>query len=205
MPLPLVPRERRFYQLFDDQAGHIVEAARLLTEALNDRSTVADRQRRIKDLEHAGDDLTHELVRTLNRTFVTPFDREDIYALSAGLDDVLDYIDEIAETIDLYGIAEISQPSKEMGSLLLQAVTQLQQAIQKLQSQKGVEEHAIEVHRLENLGDDQSRHAIGELFSGKVEPLTVIKLKEFYALQENALDRCEDVANVIESITVKNA
>ncbi|HZU75781.1 MAG TPA: DUF47 family protein, partial [Dehalococcoidia bacterium] len=201
----LVPRERRFYRLFDEQTANIVNAAQLLVEALDDVSRIAELQPRIKDLEHAGDELTHELVRLLNKTFVTPFDREDIYALGSGLDDVLDYIDEIAETVSLYGIREIPANAKEMSRLLRQAAGELQQSIAKLEQQHALDEHAIEVHRIENLGDEASRHAIGELFSGTVDPLTVIKLKEFYALQEDALDRCEDVANVIESIAIKNA
>jgi predicted phosphate transport protein (TIGR00153 family) len=203
--MPFLPRERRFYELFDLQAGNAAAASRLLLEALEDMATMSIRQREIKDLEHAGDELTHELVRTLNRTFVTPFDREDIYALSSGLDDVLDYVDEIAETIVLYGITEISASAKVMASLLVAAVAELQGAVAKLDSRSGVEDHGIEVHRIENLGDAESRRAIGELFSGAHDPLTVIKLKDFYALLEDSLDRCEDVANVIESITIKNA
>jgi predicted phosphate transport protein (TIGR00153 family) len=205
MPFTLIPRERRFYDLFDRQAERAVEAARLLLAALDDMSTLPERQREIKDVEHAGDELTHEMVRLLNRTFVTPFDREDIYALGSGLDDVLDYIDEIAETMLLYGITEVSAPAKEMASLLRDAVAQLQSAISKLESKDGALEHGIEVHRIENMGDQASRRAIGELFGGAHDPLTVIKLKEFYTLLEDSLDRCEDVAQVIENIIIKNA
>ena len=201
----LIPRERRFYQMFDEQANNVCKASELLLSAFNDSANIGEYQRRIKYLEHAGDELTHEIVRIINRTFVTPFDREDILALSAGLDDVLDYIDEIAETVALYGIADIPPPAREMASLLHDAAGQLQSAIGKLESRNGVEEHGIEVHRIENLGDQASRRAIGELFRGGVDPLTVIKLKEFYTLLEDSLDRCEDVANVIESITIKNA
>ena len=201
----LIPRERRFYQLFDQQADNVVSAAKLLVEAFDDLERLDDHRRRIKDIEHAGDELTHELVRTMNRTFVTPFDREDIFALASGLDDVLDYIDEIAETIALYGIREIPAAAREMASLLCDAVVQLQSATRTLESRKGIEQHGIEVHRIENLGDAASRRAIGELFAGNVDPLTVIKLKEFYSLLEDSLDRCEDVANTIENITIKNA
>jgi uncharacterized protein len=205
MPLSLIPRERRFYDLFDRQAQNVAGAARLLIAVFDDVATLTQRQKDIKDLEHAGDELTHEMVRMLNRTFVTPFDREDIYALGSGLDDVLDYIDEIAEVIMLYGITEIPQSAKEMGRLLAAAVAELQGAISKLESREGAVEHGIEVHRIENLGDAESRRAIGELFSGRHDPLTVIKLKEFYTLLEDSLDRCEDVAQVIENIVIKNA
>ncbi len=162
-------------------------------------------QREIKDLEHQGDDLTHEIVRTLNRTFVTPFDREDIYDLAAGLDDILDYIEEVADTTNLYGITTIPEPARELARLLAQAVAQLEQAIGKLESGKGGDEHVIEVHSLEDVGDSISRRAIAELFSGQHPPLEVIKLKDLYGLLEDALDRCEDVANVLEGIAIKNA
>jgi len=201
----LVPRERRFYQLFDEQMTSIVAAAQLLRDGLHDLPSLAETQQRIKDLEHVGDEVTHELVRTLNRTFVTPFDREDIYALSSGLDDVLDYIEEIGDTVTLYKIERIPPAALEMIELISSAVLELQKGVSKLEGLKGVEEHGIEVHRLENLGDTASRHAIGELFSGQTDALEVIKLKEFLTLLEDALDRCEDVANILEAITIKNA
>lgn len=201
----LIPRERRFYQLFDEQATHVVDGARELCVLFDDLPGIDGHRTRIKDLEHAGDELTHEMVRTLNRTFVTPFDREDIFALGSGLDDILDYIDEIAETIALYGIGEIPEPAREMGSLLADAALQVQSAIHNLESRKDIEKHGIEVHRIENLGDAASRQAIGALFRDSKDPLTVLKLKELYTLLEDSLDRCEDVANVIEQITIKNA
>jgi predicted phosphate transport protein (TIGR00153 family) len=205
VPVSLIPRERRFYDLFDRQIDNVASAAKLLLATLQDMSTLAEHQQDIKNLEHAGDELTHELVSTLNRTFVTPFDREDIYALASGLDDVLDYIDEIAETMLVYGISEVSEAAREMAALLDEAVRELQSAISKLESRDDALKHGIEVHRIENLGDRASRRAIGELFSGTHDPITVIKLKEFYTLLENSLDRCEDVAEVIENITIKNA
>ncbi len=162
-------------------------------------------RRKIKDLEHQGDELTYEIVSTLNRTFVTPFDHEDIYALASGLDDILDYIEEVADTANLYGITTIPEPARELARLLAQAVAHLEQAIGKLESGKGMDEHSAEVHRLEDVGDSTSRHAIAELFSGQRQPLEVIKLKDLYDLLENALDRCETVANVLEGIATKNA
>ena len=203
--LSFIPRERRFYELFEQQAAVIVRSADLLERALADVANLPTRQQEIKDLEHQGDELTHEIVRTLNRTFVTPFDHEDIYALAAGLDDILDYIEEVADTTNLYGITSIPQPACELARLLAQAVAQLEQAIGKLESGKGSGEHIIEVHRLEDVGDSISRRAIAELFSGQHSPLEVIKLKDLYGLLEDALDRCEDVANVLEGIAIKNA
>jgi uncharacterized protein len=203
--LSFIPRERRFYELFEEQASVIVNSAELLERALADAANLPERQREIKALEHQGDELTHEIVRTLNRTFVTPFDHEDIYALASGLDDILDYIEEIADTANLYGITTIPEPARELARLLAQAVAHLEQAIGKFESGRGLDEHSAEVHRLEDVGDSTSRRAIAELFSGQHQPLEVIKLKDLYGLLENALDRCETVANVLEGIATKNA
>ena len=164
-----------------------------------------ERQREIKDLEHQGDGITHEIVSTLNRTFVTPFDHEDIYALASGLDDILDYIEEVADTANLYRITTIPEPARELTRLLALAVAQLEQAIGKLESGKGIDEHSAEVHRLEDVGDSTSRHAIADLFGDHHPPLEIIKLKDLYRLLEDALDRCETVANVLEGIATKNA
>jgi uncharacterized protein len=203
--LPLVPRERRFYDLFEEQAACIVAAAEVLLEVLANGGDAATHQSEIRDWEHRGDEVTREIVRTLNRTFVTPFDREDIYALSSGLDDILDYVDEVATTITLYRIATMPQAACELGRLVLEAAGEVRQAIAKLERLTHLEPHWVEIHRLENLGDSVSREAIAQLFDGSVEVLEVVKLKDLYALLETALDRCEDVANVIESITIKNA
>ena len=203
--LSLVPREQRFYDFFEQQATILVSAGVLLKEALDDIGNLPARQREIKDLEHVGDQITYETVRTLNETFVTPFDHEDISALAAGLDDILDYIEEIADTVNLYRITTIPRPASELADLLAQAVAQLEQAVGKLRSGKKGSEYVIEVHRLEDVGDSTSRRAIAQLFQGQRDPLEVIKLKDLYSLLEDALDRCEDMANVIENIAIKNA
>jgi predicted phosphate transport protein (TIGR00153 family) len=203
--LSLVPREKRFYDLFEQQASILVSAGALLKETLDEAGDLSDRRREIKDLERLGDGVTYEIVRSLNETFVTPFDHEDISALAAGLDDILDYIEEIADTVNLYRITTVPRPASELADLLAQAVVQLERAVGKLRSGKKDGEYAIEVHRLEDVGDSTSRHAIAELFQGQRDPLEVIKLKDLYGLLEDALDRCEDVANVIENIASKNA
>jgi predicted phosphate transport protein (TIGR00153 family) len=203
--LSLVPREQRFYDLFEQQAALLVSAGVLLKEILDDTKDLSLRRREIKELERTGDGITYEIVRTLNETFVTPFDYEDIAALAAGLDDILDYIEEVADTVNLYGITTVPQQANELADLLAQAVAQLEQAVGKLRSGKKDGEYAIEVHRLEDVGDSISRHAIADLFQGQRDPLEVIKLKDLYGLLEDALDRCEDVANVIENIAIKNA
>jgi uncharacterized protein Yka (UPF0111/DUF47 family) len=201
----LIPRDRRFFDLFEIQVEQIVGAAALLRTAFADLTRIQDLQREIKALEHSGDEAVHEVVGLLNRTFVTPFDREDIYALTSALDDVLDYIDEIVETFMLYQIDFVPPGANEMARLLALAVGQLDQAVRKLESLQGLEAHGIEVHRIENLGDDASRLAIAELFSGAHDPLTVIKLKDVYTLLEDSLDRCEDIAAIIENIVIKHA
>jgi uncharacterized protein len=200
-----IPRERRFYDLFEQQAATIVRSAGLLERALTDVASLATCQREIKALEHQGDEITHEIVSTLNRTFITPFDHEDIYALASGLDDILDYIEEVADTANLYRITAIPEAARELTKLLTLAVAQLEQAISKLESGKGIDEHSAEVHRLEDVGDSTSRRAIADLFSDQHPPLEVIKLKDLYGLLEDALDRCETVANVMEGIATKNA
>jgi predicted phosphate transport protein (TIGR00153 family) len=201
----LIPRERRFYGLFERQAATIVEAADLLELALTEGGNLAEQQQEIKALENRGDGITHEIVSTLNRTFVTPFDHEDIYALASGLDDILDYIEEVADTANLYGIAAIPEPAREMTRLLALAVAQLEGAIGKLEFGKGIDEHSAEIHRLEDIGDSTARHAIADLFGDHLAVLEIIKLKDLYGLLEDALDRCETVANVLEGIATKNA
>jgi predicted phosphate transport protein (TIGR00153 family) len=203
--LSFIPRERRFYDLFEQQAATIVRSTGLLERALADVANLAAYQRETKALENEGDEITHEIVSTLNRTFVTPFDHEDIYALASGLDDILDYIEEVADTANLYRITTIPEPARELTRLLTLAVAQLEQAIGKLESGKGIDEHSAEVHRLEDVGDSTSRRAIAELFSDQYPLLEVIKLKDLYGLLEDALDRCETVANVLEGIATKNA
>jgi uncharacterized protein Yka (UPF0111/DUF47 family) len=144
--LTFVPREQRFYDLFEQQATILVSTSILLKEAFDDTENLPARQREIKDLERLGDKNTYEIMRTLNETFVTPFDHEDISALAAGLDDIIDYIEEIADTVNLYGIASIPRAASELADLLAQAVVQLEQAVGELRSGKKDGEYAIEVH-----------------------------------------------------------
>ena len=204
MRLPGVPRERAFYQLFERQAEYIVTAADLLVMALSEDGR-EDLRSRIHDCEHSGDEVTHEVVRRLNSTFVTPFDREDIYALTSGLDDILDYIDEVADTLVLYRFGAVPEAAVHQANLIRDAAAQICEAMRALESQTGLAPFWIEVHRLENEGDRVSRHAIGELFSNGMDPIELIRLKDLFTLLEDGLDRCEDVANVVESIVIKNA
>ena len=205
MRLNFMPRERRFYDLFGRNSDNVVSAAELLVEILQDPGAANGRQERISELEHDADEITHEIVRSINRTFVTPFDREDIYELSSGIDDVLDYIKEVSDKHSLYDITTPTPAAIELGALLLESAVQLRDAIRKLESLKGLESHWIEVNRIENQGDQVSRKAISDLFRSGSDPMQVMKLKDVYDNLEDALDRCEDVANVIENIVIKNA
>jgi predicted phosphate transport protein (TIGR00153 family) len=205
--LSLLPRERKFYDLFERDIANILVGAQTLVELLTAPQPFQDPadKKRIKDIEHQGDELTHEIIRTLNQTFVTPFDREDIYALVTALDDVLDYIEDVAEIVGLYDVRAIPEPVHQQARLLVQALEQLAQAIDKLEGQKGLETYWVEVNRIEDEGDQALRAAVGELFRTSKDPMEVMKLKELYEVLEDALDRCEDVANVIENIVIKNA
>ena len=205
MRLNLLPRERRFYHLFERNSDNIVTAAGLLGELLRAPAAPEGRQERISELEHEADEITHEIIRSLNRVFVTPFDREDIYALASGMDDVLDFIKEVSDKHSLYDLRDAAPAAVELGALLLQSSQQLKEAIAKLESLKGIEPYWIEVNRIENQGDQVSRQAISELFRGGTDPIHVMKMKDVYDGLEDALDRCEDVANVIENIVIKNA
>ena len=205
VPLNILPRERSFFVLFDKMAAYIVDAATQLDAAIREGGVTTEVQKSLRAIEHDADGVMHELIQTLNRTFVTPFDREDIYQLASGLDDVIDYLEEISDTAVLYGITKPPEASVTMAKLLAAAANELQAAVGELDSRKDIQRHGIEIHRIENEGDACSRAAIGALFTGRLDPLDVIRFKDLYTLFENALDRCEDVANVIESMTIKNA
>ena len=205
MRLNFMPRERRFYELFARNSENVLAAAEVLLDLLRDPGRDGGLKDRISELEHDADEVTHEIVRSINRTFVTPFDREDIYALSSGIDDVIDYIKEVSDKHGLYGLTAAEPPAIELGTLLVESTKQLRDAIAKLESLSDLEVHWIEVNRIENQGDQVSRQAIGDLFRTGTDPMQVMKLKDVYEDLEDALDRCEDVANVIENIVIKNA
>jgi predicted phosphate transport protein (TIGR00153 family) len=203
--LKLIPREERFYDLFVADAENMVKAARLLEAMLRDYDQLEPRAREIRDAEHAGDEITHDIGHKVEHTFVTPFDREDIIALISGLDDVVDYVEEVADTFVLYRIAAPTETAIRQASIVVAQCEQLHEALLHLRDFNGIERYWIEVHRLENEGDQIARAAIADLFSNGAEPIEVIKWKEIYGLLETTIDKCEDVANVIERIVVKHA
>jgi predicted phosphate transport protein (TIGR00153 family) len=205
MRLPFIPREEKFFELFVEDAQNVLGGARLLEEmfrSYDQRERIASQ---LRDLERKGDGISHDIGQKLEKTFVTPFDREDIHQLISRLDDVLDFIEEVADTCILYKIAEPSEPALAQATIVVQQTEQIVRALEKLKGFKNVGPHWIEIHRLENDGDRVARQAIADLFTNGTDPVEIIKWKDVYALLEDTIDSCEDVANVIERIVVKHA
>ena len=202
----LLPREEKFFDLFEQQATHIVSAARALEELTLDYADAKAKAQQIKDLEHAGDTLTHEIVRRLNTTFITPIDREDIYALASRLDDVLDLIDAVADRLLIYKIKAPTDGSIGMAKIIVKTAEETDRAVRCLRTLSPFyHKHAVEVNRLENEADRLLRDQLAALFEGGTDAIEVIKWKDLYDKVEDALDRCEDVGNVLQSIALKNA
>jgi len=202
MRFSIVPQERRFYTLFDKQGTLVEETLRELSKSLLEGRS---RHPRLRDLEHECDDITHEIYKLINRTFVTPIEREDIYALAASLDDIVDLAEEAADKIDLYKVSEVTTHARAIGENLAQAGIALAAALKDLEGFENLETHRIEVHRLENECDRINREALGELFSNGLGAADLVKWKDIYDLLEATIDRCEQTANVLEAISIKNA
>jgi predicted phosphate transport protein (TIGR00153 family) len=203
--LRLIPREQRFFDLFVDDVANVLGAARLLEAMLRSYDQLERRAGEIRDLEHRGDEISHDIGRRLESTFVTPFDREEIHALISGLDDVLDHIEEVADTFILYRIDAPTAVAIQQAAIIVRQCEQLHEALGHLRGFRGLEKYWIEVHRLENEGDRLARTAIAGLFENGKKPIELIKWKDVYSLLEQTIDRCEDVANIIERIVVKHA
>jgi len=200
--LSLVPQERRFYDLFRQQGAFVSETLTELSKSLLEGRS---RHPRLRDLEHKADDVTHEIYRLTDRTFVAPIEQEDILRLASALDDVVDMAEEVADKIDLYRVGEITEYARHIGELAAAAGIELARALDRFESGEDLASHRLEVHRLENEGDRIGREALSELFKDDhLSAAFVIKWKEVYDLLEAILDRCEHVANVIEGITIKN-
>ncbi|HYY25345.1 MAG TPA: DUF47 domain-containing protein [Candidatus Udaeobacter sp.] len=202
-----LPRDEKFYDFFEKCAQQVVQGAVQLEELLRNFSDVRVKAKQIKDIEHEGDLITHDTIESLNRTFITPFDREDIHDLITSLDDVLDYIEACAERLFLFKIDKTTEEAILISGILVKAVKQLEQAVCQLRRLKDADsilKHCAEIDRLENEGDYLNRAAVAKLFEADNNPLEVIKWKEIYETMENAIDRCEDVANVLEGIALKN-
>jgi len=205
MGFSLLPREDEYFTLFSQVTEKIQEASTALVEMLHDDSANFEaHSKRIKDAEHACDEITHTITTKLNKSFITPFDREDIFTLIVALDDVCDYVDAGARAIIMYAITEVSDHSKQLAKVIQSQAMEIHTAVSMLSKPDGLNQHIVEIHRLENEADDVYFRAIGELFNKTSDPLTVIKWKELYEILENATDRCERVANIIESIILKH-
>ncbi len=203
MPFRLRPVDTTFYDLFAQSATHLVDGAALLAEMLgtgNDRKAIAERMR---DAEHAADETTHEIVRRVNSTFVTPFDREDIYSLASSLDDVMDFMEEAVDLVLLYEIHELPGELANQVEVLQRAAELTAESMPRLQTMKNLEEYWIEINRLENAGDKSYRRILAKLFAGGYEALEVLKLKDVVDSLEDAIDGFEKVANIVEQIVVK--
>jgi uncharacterized protein len=205
MRLPLIPRDEKFFDMFVEDAGNVLSAARLLEQFFRNYGERERLANQLLDAEHVGDRISHEIGHKLEATFVTPFDREDIHALISRLDDIIDLIEEVADTCILYDIEAPTPAAQEQAEIVVRQCEQIQLALRKLRAFKGLEDHWIEIHRLENEGDRIVRKAVAGLFSERHDPIEIIKWKDVYSLLEEAIDTCEDAANVIERIVVKHA
>jgi predicted phosphate transport protein (TIGR00153 family) len=201
----LIPREERFYDDFTAMAQQIRHGAELLDQMMAPDKPIWDKADEIKEVEHKCDFLTHEIIQRLNRTFVTPLDREDIHALARSLDDVMDAIDASATIVRLYHIDSVRPGARELTRLVRDSAEQVVCAIQALEKRKGVAECAVEINRLENEADRAHQAAVQALFSDEKDAIVIMKWKEILDFLEEATDRCEDVANVLEGVVVKHA
>ena len=201
--LRLRPVDTSFYDLFTKSAQHLVGGADLLAEMLSENSDKASVAERMRAAEHAADETTHEIVKKVNSTFVTPFDREDIYALGSGLDDVMDMMEEAVDLILLYEVADLPAELSDQVDVLQRCAELTAAAMPRLQSMKSLEDYWIEINRLENTGDRNHRRILAKLFSGEFATIEVLKLKDVVESLEGAIDAFETVANIVEQIAVK--
>lgn len=201
----LIPKEEKFFEMFIEMAENIREGAILLEKMLGQEEGRRDIADSIKTLEHKGDRMTHDLITKLNKTFIVPIDREDIYQLSSTIDDVLDLTESVARRLILFKIERIGEGSPQLSHLLVRSTSEIVSAVSELKNGMKVLDHCIEINRLEDEADYIYHEALATLFDVEKDPINLIKRKELLETLETALDKCEDVANVIEGIVVKNA
>jgi predicted phosphate transport protein (TIGR00153 family) len=206
VPLPtLVPRDRVFFDLFNQAGQNTVRAAQMLHRMLANWPDEAGLAREILLAEQEGDRITHDLVQRVNSTFVTPIDGEDIYALATEIDDIVDYTEETADFLGLYKIEAPMEQAVEMAGVLVASCEQLAIALANLRGFKDLEQHWIEIHRLENDGDRLYRDAVASLFANGIDPMFVIRWKDLFAVLERAIDATETAAHILEGIVIKNS
>jgi len=203
--LSLLPKKSEFFVLFEQHAQNAVEAAEALAKLLGDFTEVENKVRDIHAIEHHGDKLNHEIVRHLNETFVTPLDREDIVGLASRIDDITDVCYDVSELVLLFKVTSIRPPAVRQAKVLVTAASEVLSMLKNLEGLKNLEPHWIKIHTLENEGDQIWREAVAELFAGSGDAIEIIKWKDIYSLVETAIDRCEDVANIVETIMVKHS
>ncbi|MGE5244953.1 MAG: DUF47 domain-containing protein [Betaproteobacteria bacterium] len=200
----LIPREEKFYSDFLAMADELVAGSRLLEEMLARETPIWDKAEEIKEVEHRCDFLTHEIIQRLNRTFVTPIDREDIHGLARSLDDVMDAIDASAALIRLYRLDRVRPGARELAQIISSSAREIRLALSALEKASSIAAHAVEINRLENEADRAHQDAVKRLFDDEPNPIVIMKWKETFDFLEDATDRCEDVANVIEAVIVKH-
>ena len=202
-----IPRETKFLELFVEIANNVADGARALSNLLHnyDYETMPAAVAQIAAIEHKGDEMTHRILIKLNQTFITPFDREDIHLLASSLDDVLDFIFAASDRLVTYKITQPSPSAKVLAAIILKQAEELGKAVALLDKDTRLLDHCVEVNRLENEADKVSREAIGRLFDGEPDPITLIKLKELLEVLEEASDKAEDVADVLETVVLKGA
>lgn len=207
MRFRLIPKEESFFDLFEQASNNLLEAGRLLADTMERFDKVAEHAQRMERLEHEGDQIIHDIMARLNRTFITPLDREDIHQLSSAIDDVLDFIEATTERFVLYKITSVTPFAKDLSHVIAQQVEEIHRIMPQLRRMRhpDILQHCIEINRLENAGDRILRNAVAALFDSQTNPLEVMKWRELYELMESATDKCEDVAVVIEGIVLKNA
>ena len=201
----LIPRDQEFFGLFNELASHLRTAAKLLSELFEKPDRLQELVKSIKAVEHKADQLTHEINARIDRSFVTPFDREDIHALSTRLDDVIDLVDGTARRIEILHIGSVREPAKRLSALLAEATEHIARGVSGLKRPQEVNSAAIEVKRIEEEGDAIYHQAVGELFTGKPDPLDVIRWKEIYDKLEDSTDSCMAVIHSLQTISLKNA
>lgn len=205
MRLSLMPRKSDFFVLFEQHAQNAVEAAEALEKLFSDFTEIERKVRDIHAIEHHGDKLNHEIIRHLNETFVTPLDREDIVGLGSKLDDITDVCYDVSELVQLMRVRAIRPPAVRQAKVLVTAAREVLEMVKNLQRLRELEPHWIKIHTLENEGDQIWREAVAELFAGTGDAIEIVKWKDIYSLVEVAIDRCEDVANIVETIHVKHS
>jgi len=206
--LSFMPKEQKFFDLFEESAKNITKAARELKEMMETWQFIDSRVAEITELEHEGDSITHQIISLLHRTFITPFDREDIALLAHTMDDIIDFVHATADSMFIYKITGPTQRAKELADIIVQASIEVEKAVHGLRRKsefKQILERCVEINRLENMADRVYRAAIGEIFENTSDIPQIIKWREIYEHMETATDRAEDVADVLEGVALKNA